>query len=82
MKVLEHFLGKGKAKADIATQIRDELRKDIKELQARVDELEEENDRWRSRAFKAEEELAIRNALIASHGCMNNGLEDLLRRNH
>lgn len=81
MKVVEHLLGKGKAKADIATQIRDELRQDIKDLQARVDELEEENDRWRRRAFKAEEELAIRNALIASHGCLQGPLEDLLKPN-
>lgn len=70
LKIIEHFLNRGKAKVDIATQLRDELRKDIKELQDRVDELEADNEKWRARAFKAEEEVAVRNALIASHGCM------------
>lgn len=74
LKVIEYFLGRGKVKIDVAAEIRDELRKDIKELQARVDELEAENEKWRARAFKAEEEVAVRNALIASHGCMTDGL--------
>lgn len=80
VKILEYFLGKGKAKADIATAIRDELRKDIKDLQQRVDELEEDNDKWRRRAFKAEEELAISKNLIASHGCLNLDLEQLYKQ--
>jgi len=75
LKVIEHFLGRNKVKADIATQLRDELRKDIKDLQNRVDELEAENEKWRARAFKAEEEVAVRNALIASHGCMTDMLK-------
>ena len=70
LKLLEWFLGRNKVKVDVATQLRDELRKDIKDLQNRVDELEAENEKWRARAFKAEEEVAVRNALIASHGCM------------
>lgn len=70
LKVLEHFLNRNKTKNDIATQLRNELREDIRELQKRVDELEAENEKWRARAFKAEEEVAVRNALIASHGCM------------
>lgn len=75
LKFLEWFLGRGKNKIDIAAQLRDELRKDIKDLQNRVDELEAENEKWRARAFKAEEEVAVRNALIASHGCMNDVLK-------
>lgn len=70
VKLTEWLMGRNKAKVDIASQLRDELRKDIKDLQARVDELEAENEKWRARAFKAEEEVAVRNALIASHGCM------------
>ena len=70
LKVLEHFLNRNKTRNDIATQLRNELREDIRELQKRVDELEAENEKWRARAFKAEEEVAVRNALIASHGCM------------
>ncbi|TKT03452.1 hypothetical protein [Streptomyces lasalocidi] len=75
IKILEYLLGRGKVKADIASELRNELRQDIKDLQARVDELEAENEKWRARAFKAEEEVAVRNALIASHGCMNDVLK-------
>lgn len=75
LKVLEWFLNRGKAKEDVATQLRNELRQELKELRERVDELEAENDKWRARAFKAEEEVAVRNALIASHGCMTNTLK-------
>lgn len=71
LKVIEYLLNRGKVKEDIATQLRNELREDLRELQKRVDELEAENDKWRARAFKAEEEVAVRNALIASHGCMS-----------
>ncbi|MFE9497258.1 hypothetical protein [Streptomyces collinus] len=74
LKVIEWFLNKGKVKEDIATQLRNELRQELKELRERVDELEAENDKWRARAFKAEEEVAVRNALIASHGCMKDTL--------
>ncbi len=74
LKILEHFLNRGKTKNDIATQLRNELREDIRELQKRVDELEAENEKWRARAFKAEEEVALRNALIATHGCMSPGV--------
>jgi uncharacterized protein YlxW (UPF0749 family) len=70
LKFIEHFLNRNRTKNDIATQLRNELREDIRELQKRVDELEAENEKWRARAFKAEEEVAVRNALIASHGCM------------
>lgn len=75
LKFLEWFLNRGKAKEDIATQLRNELRTELKELRERVDELEAENDKWRARAFKAEEEVAVRNALIASHGCMADTLK-------
>ncbi|MET7741972.1 hypothetical protein [Streptomyces sp. NPDC005385] len=75
LKFLEWFLGRGQVKEDVATQLRDELRKELKELRERVDELEAENDKWRARAFKAEEEVAVRNALIASHGCMGSALK-------
>ncbi|MDQ0793550.1 hypothetical protein [Streptomyces sp. B1I3] len=81
LKFAEHLLGKNKAKIDVATQMRDEMRIEIKELQKRVDELEETNDKWRARAWKAEEELAIRNALIASHGCMAGGVDFTNRQN-
>lgn len=72
LKVLEHFLGKNKVRVDVATQLRDEMRKDIRELQTRVDELEAETDKWRARAWKAEDELARKRAIMISHGCMPN----------
>ncbi|WP_328691383.1 hypothetical protein OHA74_20705 [Streptomyces phaeochromogenes] len=70
LKVAEFFFNRGKAKTDIQTELRNELRQDIKDLQERVDELEADIKEWRARAFKAEEEVARKDALIASHGCM------------
>lgn len=47
LKVAEHFLGKGRVKIDDASNIRNELRLQIAANEKKIDDLEDEVEKWR-----------------------------------
>ena len=47
MKLLEHFLSRGKLKIDEASRLRDELRIELQSVRAENKDLEQQVDKWR-----------------------------------
>ena len=75
VKVIDALLGKGKVKADLAAQIRDELRKDMLTLRTNFENCEEETDKWQDKYWLTVEEnaqlkaaQALINAKVAAMG--------------
>ena len=64
LKIVEKFLNRDKQ----ARENRDELRTEIDKLLKRVDALEAENDDWRRRYYLNEEEVAILRSFIRGLG--------------
>jgi peptidoglycan hydrolase CwlO-like protein len=61
LKIIGHFFGWKKRELDEATAIRKELRAEVQRLAARVDEMHNEIDSWRTKFYKlTEENLALR----------------------
>src|SRR5690349_14163782 len=58
LKMVEAWLGRGKQKSDLATQIRDELRKDMLTLRTHFDNCEVEKDKWQDKYWLTVEENA------------------------
>lgn len=58
VKLVDAYLGRGKAKADLAAQIRDELRKDVLTTRTNLDNCEEETDKWQDKYWLSVEENA------------------------
>lgn len=66
LKVTEAWLGKNKVKVDDARVIRDELRTDMTNLRAEVQELETERDEWREKYYSAQDLIIkLKTALIS-----------------
>jgi hypothetical protein len=57
LKVIEHWLNRSKTKDDSATNFRNELRSDIKELRLELAKTEEELDNWRVKYYALMEEF-------------------------
>lgn len=56
LKILEHWLGKSKAKMDEASKLREELRIEITALREEIKALETEVDKWRMHYFDLRDE--------------------------
>jgi FtsZ-binding cell division protein ZapB len=62
LKIMESILNRAKDRNDLATQIREELRRDVVSLRSEIDGLESEVVSWRERYYdllSAFNELAI-----------------------
>ena len=57
LKVIEHWLNRTKTKDDTATDFRNELRSDIKELRIELAKTEEELDKWRVKYYALMDEF-------------------------
>jgi uncharacterized damage-inducible protein DinB len=57
LKVIEHWLSRSKVKDDTATDFRNELRTDIKELREELRKAEEEIDKWRVKYYALMDEF-------------------------
>lgn len=57
LKVMEHFLSKGKIRIDEATQLRSELRLEIEALREEVRQLEAAVDKWREEYYNVRDQL-------------------------
>jgi hypothetical protein len=57
LKVIEHWLNRSKTKDDSATDFRNELRTDIKDLRAELARTEEELDKWRVKYYALMDEF-------------------------
>lgn len=64
LKIIESILGRGRAREDIATSLRTELRTEMQELRADNDRLEKSVDEWRDRYYKLVAELARKGITI------------------
>ena len=64
LKVVEKWLSK---QAEQRNQRKD-YREEIKELNERIDALEEDITQWRNRAFTAEEQVALLRIMLIKHG--------------
>lgn len=51
LKLVEHFLNRGKTKDDSATAMRTELREDLKATREELDKAEDEADEWRGKYY-------------------------------
>jgi hypothetical protein len=51
LKIVEKLLDKGKSNFDMATQLRSELRSDIDGLRDRLQVVEDEAERWRTKYY-------------------------------
>lgn len=60
LKLSEKWLGRSKAREDLATNLRTELRSDNTVLRAAVDRLEEEVDEWRGKYYALVAQMARR----------------------
>lgn len=52
LKIIEHVLGRGTKKQDLATVLRAELRQDIASLRAELKEAEKKADEWQSKYYE------------------------------
>jgi len=57
LKVIEHWLNRSKSKDNTATDFRNELRSDIKELRLELAKTEEELDKWRVKYYALMDEF-------------------------
>lgn len=57
LKVIEHWLNRSKTKDDSATDFRNELRTDIKDLRLELSKTEEELDKWRVKYYALMDEF-------------------------
>jgi lysophospholipase L1-like esterase len=57
LKVIEHWLNRSKTKDDTATDFRNELRTDIKDLREELRKAEEELDKWRVKYYALMDEF-------------------------
>ena len=57
LKVIEYWLNKSKTNDDTATDFRNELRTDIKELRVELAKTEEELDKWRVKYYALMDEF-------------------------
>lgn len=57
LKVIEHWLNRSKGKDDTATDFRNELRTDIKDLRAELARTEDELDKWRVKYYALMDEF-------------------------
>lgn len=56
LKVIEYWLNKSKTKDDTATDFRNELRTDIKDLREELRKTEEELEKWRLKYYQLMDE--------------------------
>lgn len=82
LKLLEAWLGRGKEKSDLATQIRDELRKDMLTLRTHFDNCEIEKDKWQDKYWLTVEENAQLKAAQAMINWKMGKLENLVEDVH
>lgn len=59
LKVIEHWLKKTKDKQDTATELRDELRKELTQLKTELAKAEMEIDTWRQRYYEVIEQYIL-----------------------
>lgn len=59
LKVVEHFLGKGKTRIDEASKLREEYRLQNESQREEIKQLEEEVDKWREEAYRLKEEFLV-----------------------
>lgn len=52
LKFLEHILNRNKERADLATQLRDELRSEVNSLKDEVKGVDDALDEWRKRYYR------------------------------
>lgn len=64
LKMVENWLGKRIEQRND----RKDYREEIRELHERIDELEEDLSQWRTRAFTAEEQVALLRIVVISLG--------------
>lgn len=57
LKFIEHWLSRSKIKEDAATQIRTELRDEIKGLREELRMVEDELDKWRGKYYELMDEF-------------------------
>lgn len=57
LKVIEHWLNRSKSKDNTATDFRNELRTDIKDLRAELAKTEAELDQWRVKYYALMDEF-------------------------
>lgn len=62
LKVVEHWLGKSKAKVDEATKIREELRVELNSLKDEGRNLESEVDKWKKEYYDLRDKYSELNA--------------------
>lgn len=64
LRVLEKWLNKSKDKQEV----RRDLNQEIKDLQERLDKVEDEVSEWRKRAYDAEEQVALLRIMVIKLG--------------
>lgn len=69
LKVIEHLISRSSRKEDLAQQLRDELRQEVKTLRNQLDDIEQRLDRWKKKYYTL---LVSFNELMAV--AMNEGL--------
>lgn len=57
LKIIEYWLSRSKVKEDSATQMRVELREEIKELREELRTVEDELDKWRGKYYELMDEF-------------------------
>lgn len=72
LKVIEHWLNRSKSKDSTATDFRNELRTDIKDLRAELSKAEDELDKWRVKYYALMDEF-IKYKLGQKNGGDKNG---------
>lgn len=58
LKIIEHFLSRGKTKIDIARELRTELRDEVLVLRDEVKELDKRVDKWKHKYFDCQNRMA------------------------
>lgn len=66
LKVIEHWLNRSKIKEDAATQMRTELRDEIKNLREELRSVEDELDKWRGKYYELMDEFMKAKADLTS----------------
>jgi hypothetical protein len=51
LKLLENIFSRSQAKSDLATQLREELRRDVAALREEIDDIDESLDSWKQKYY-------------------------------